>query len=84
MKTAPAAPKPRDLVPETCLEAWHRWAGKPPCHAWSHGNRRQCNRIPLRGKSICLSHSGAGGSPPRHGHFSLPAKLDDDLSLAEE
>jgi hypothetical protein len=70
-------PKPVDFVPEWTFPLGHRWAGKPRCHAWSRRQGRQCERIPTRGKRVCRSHGGAGGRPPEHGRFAIPAKLLD-------
>jgi hypothetical protein len=77
LKTDGWVPKPRTYVPETTFPVGHRWAGKRRCLAWSRRNGRQCNRIPMRNKTVCRSHGGAGGRPAKHGRYSIPAKIAD-------
>ena len=71
----PRMPRPLDFRPEEFFPVGHRWEGKPRCHAWSGRNARQCNRMPMKGKTVCRSHGGAGGRPPKHGKYSGPARF---------
>jgi hypothetical protein len=77
MGTDPSGSKPADFVPEKTFPPGHIWEGKPRCQAWSHGNDRQCNRMPSKGKTVCRAHGAAGGRPPKHGRSSIPAKVSE-------
>ena len=66
--------KPSDFQPEPFFPEGHRWARNPRCQAWNRNKASQCQKIPMRGKSVCRSHGGAGGRPPTHGQHSKASK----------
>jgi len=71
----PRMPRPLDFKPEEVFPSGHRWEGKPRCHAWSGRNGHQCNRMPMKWMTVCRSHGGAGGRPPKHGKYSGTARF---------
>lgn len=62
-------PKPPDFKPEPIFGPETRYPGKPRCTAWSCRNGRQCDKLPIRGKTKCRSHGGTSPSGITHGRY---------------